>query len=92
MSLIPENQYAVLQSASSVKFVSDTAVVDSEEVAVAKLINSSANTGQTVVLYNHTLTDETISTLEGQGYTVKQRPAAFCADPRYQYIISWEDA
>lgn len=92
MSLIPENQYAVLQSASDVAAVSESAINDSEEIAVAKLINSSANTGQTAVLYNHALTDETISTLEGQGYTVKQRPAAFCADPRYQYIISWEDA
>ena len=92
MSLIPENQYAVLQSASDVKFVSDTAVEESEEVAVAKLINSSANTGQTAVLYNHALTEDTISVLESQGYTVNQRPATFCADPKYQYIISWEEA
>ena len=89
MALIPFNQYTTLQQASDVKTVADDAITDAEEIAVAELINSAANTGQTSALYNHPLSETTISTLESKGYTVEQRSHWFSADPSTQYIISW---
>ena len=90
MALIPENEYAILLSESDVKSVSDDALKDSQEAAIAKLINSSANTGQTCVLYNHPISDDVIQVLESDGYTVKQRSKYLTSSPEWQYLISWE--
>ena len=91
MALIPQDELATLKNASDVKTVADSALSDAEEMAVAKLINTSANTGEYTVLYNNALLTSTISTLEGKGYTVTQRSDRMTADPKFQYIISWKD-
>lgn len=89
MALIPQDELPDLKNASDVKTVADSAMLDAETMAVAKLINSSANTGQYEVLYNHELSETLITSLEGKGYTVTRRSSVFCADPKYQYTISW---
>ena len=90
MALIQPDQLATLISASAAKTVADTAIQDAEEMSIAKLINSSANTGMYEVLYNHPISSATISTLEGQGYTVTQVPASKTSSPEFQYVISWK--
>jgi len=89
MALIPQDELADLKSASDVKTVADSALQTAETMAIAKLINSSANTGQYEVLYNHEISEDVITVLEGQGYTVTRRSSVICADPKYQYTISW---
>ncbi len=89
MALIPFDQYSTLQQASDVKTVSDDAVEDAELLAVTLLINSSANTGQDTVLYNHPLSETTVSALQSSGYTVEQRSSMITSSPECQYIISW---
>lgn len=89
MALFTQEELPVLKSASAVKTVADGAKLEAETMAVAKLINSSANTGQHEVLYNHSISDDLLQTLEDEGYTVKKRSKKFTADPEYQYVISW---
>ena len=91
MALIPQDELPTLKSASDVKSVADSAELEAEKMAVAKLINSAANTGQYTVLYNHPISDELLQLLKGQGYTVKNPPKRLSADPETQNIISWED-
>lgn len=90
MALIPQEELPVLKSASDVKSVSDGAELEAELMAIAKLINSSANTGQYTVLYNHPISEDALAELEGKGYKVEQRSARFTADPETQYVISWK--
>lgn len=90
MALIPPGGISILKPASEVKQVADNAIADAEEMAVAKLINTAANTGEYTVLYNNALLESTISTLESQGYTVTQRSEKLTAEPKFQYIISWK--
>jgi len=92
MALIPQEELPVLKSAADVKSVSDNAKFDAEKMAVAKLINSTANTGEYTVLYNNQLSDDVITELESEGYTVTQRSPLMTAEPKFQYIISWKDA
>lgn len=90
MALITPDNISTLLAASAVKAVAEGAPLDAEKMAVAKQINTAANTGQMKVLYNHKMSEDLITYLEGQGYTVKQIPATFTANPEYQYIISWD--
>lgn len=90
MALFTQEELPILKSASEVKSVSDTAEFESEKIRVAKLINSSANTGQYVVLYNHDMSDKLKELLEGQGYKIKNLSKYISADPQYQYEISWK--
>lgn len=89
MALIPAGGLGVLLSASEVSSVAKNAPLDAEKTAVAKAINIAANTGSFEILYNHAMSGELISALEGLGYVVKQVPASKTANPEYQYIISW---
>ena len=90
MALITPDNISTLLAASAVKAVAESAPLDAEKMSVAKLINTSANTGQMKVLYNHKMSEDLITYLEGQGYTVKQIPATLTANPEYQYVISWD--
>ena len=90
MALIPQDELPILKSASDVKSIADNAPLEAEKMAVAKLINSAANTGQYSVLYNHELSDAMKDVLEVQGYTLFKRSKTFCADPDTQYIIKWK--
>lgn len=90
MALIAPEDLATLQSATSVKTVAESAPLDAEKAALAKLINSAANTGQMEVLYNHPISEDAVSALEGQGYTVTQRSSKITSSPEYQYVISWK--
>ena len=89
MTLYKQEDLPVLNNASDVKTVADGALLEAEEMAIAKLINSTANTGEYEVLYNRPISDDMIQTLEGKGYTVKKKSPIFSADPKTQYIISW---
>lgn len=91
MALIPQDELPVLKSASAVKTVADGAKLEAEKMAIAKLINSAANTAQYTVLYNHPISDEMLEILEGQGYTVTHPSKRLSADPETQNIISWKD-
>ncbi len=90
MALITPDNLATLISASSAKSVADGAPLDAEKMALAKLINSAANTGQYEVLYNHKISDDAKTALEGQGYTITQRSSKVTSSPEYQYLISWK--
>lgn len=91
MALIPQDELAILKIASDVKEVAASAKLEAEKMAIAKLINSSANTGQYVALYNHEISDDMKEILKGQGYTLAKRSSQFCADPETQYIIGWNN-
>lgn len=91
MALIPQDELATLKNASDVKTVALSAAEDAEKMAIAKLINSSANTGQMEVLYNHEISESVITALEGLGYTVNKLSPKVSADPKYQYTISWKE-
>ena len=90
MALIPQEDLATLQTASAVKTVADDAAFDAEIMALAKLINSSANTGQYRVLYNHEISEDAKTELEGKGYTVQKRSKLISSSPEVQNIISWK--
>lgn len=92
MALYKQDELPVLNSASDVKTVAEGAPLEAEKMAIAKLINSAANTGQFHVLYNHDISDDMLTVLETEGYTVKQRSKIISATPEYQYIISWNEA
>lgn len=89
MALFKQEELPTLVSASEAKSVADSAPFEAEKMALAKLINSSANTGQYRVLYNHPISDEALEELKSQGYEVIKRSKLHSADPESQYIISW---
>ena len=90
MALIAPDELPVLRPASDVADVAANAKLDAEKMALAKLINSTANTGEYTALYNNQISDEAIAALESEGYTVTQRSPVRTADPKFQYIISWK--
>lgn len=90
MALIPVDEYAVFKSASEVKSVADSSMLEYEKMAIAKLINSSANSGQYEALYNHDISKEMMDALKAQGYKVTKRPLPEHANNPFQFIISWK--
>lgn len=91
MALIPKEDFAILKSASEVKSVSDSAPLEAEKAAIAKLVNTAANTGQYEVLYNHDISDEMMDVLKGMSYTITRRPLPEKNTPNpFQFIISWK--
>lgn len=90
MSLITQEDLATLHAASAVKTIADGAAFDAEIMALAKLINSSANTGQYEVLYNHEISEDARTELETNGYTVQKRSKLVSSSPEVQNIISWK--
>lgn len=85
MALIPQNELNQLIAASAAKDVADTAEQTIQEQAVAYLINTAANTGLHECQFNGILTEETISVLEGKGYTVT--PKTDIAVEGTQFVI-----
>lgn len=87
MALIAKDKLNILQSASNVKAVADTALDDQELAAVAVEINTAANTGELSITCCRSLRNATILTLEGQNYKLKD-----LTSPGHQnktYKISW---
>lgn len=90
MALFKQEELPVLVSALNVKSVADSAPLEAEKMAIAKLINSAANTGQYSVTYNHEISDDMKDILKGMSYKVTNKSQVYCADPKYQYTISWK--
>lgn len=68
--LIAEEDKATLYSASYVKDIADGAKLASDKAAVARLINSAANTGEHSVEINYPLSEDVIEALKSEGYAV----------------------
>lgn len=85
--LIPRDELTTLIEASEVAKVADDAESIIEEQQVAYLINSAANTGARMALFNHPLSEDMIKNLEEKGYTVNKK--IHSADPEVQYVIKW---
>ena len=92
MALIPQNELSKLQTAYSARKVASTAAFEAEKMAIAKLINSTANTGELSAIYNHPISDAMKSVLKNNGYIVTQNPKQYCVDPTTQYTISCDDS
>lgn len=90
MSRIPQEDLTTLQAASAVKTVAETAVAELEEMSVAHLINTAANTGEYSAVCSRPISETLRTKLEGQGYTLSE-PAPL-AKPGDETIISWKDA
>ena len=90
MSRIPQDELTELKSATAVKGVSATAIAELEEMSVAHLINTAANTGEYQAVYNRPISEALRTKLKGQGYTLSE-PAPI-ARPGDETIISWKDA
>lgn len=89
MALIPQEQLTTLKAASDVLSVATTAVATQEEMSVAHLINSAANTGLTYVVCNRPISEELITKLKSMGYTCKHNIAR--ANPQDEVVIFWGD-
>lgn len=90
MSRIAPEDMTTLQAASDVKTVAEGAVAELEEMSVAHLINSAANTGEYEAVYSKPISAALKTKLEGQGYTLTApAPLAKSGDVT---IISWKDA
>ena len=90
MSRIPQDELATLKAATAVKTVADSALAELEEMSVAHLINTAANTGGYTAVYSKPISQALRTKLEGQGYTLSEpAPLAKAGD---ETIISWEDA
>lgn len=85
MALIPQDELNQLKNASEVETVANTAEQTIQEQAVAYLINTAANTGLHECQFNGILTEDTITALEGKGYTVT--PKAGIAVEGTQFVI-----
>ena len=90
MSLIPQEDLKILQAASAVKAVAETAAYEQDLQAVAFAINSAANTGATSVTITMKLSKEVKDELEKNGYKLSN--FKYNASPDNQTIVSWEAA
>ena len=90
MSRIPQDELTQLKSAAAVKAVSASAIAELEEMSVAHLINTAANTGEYRAVYSKPISNALRTKLEGQGYTLSE-PAPI-AKPGDETIISWKDS
>ena len=90
MSRIPQDELTTLKTASAVKTVAASAIAELEEMSVAHLINTAANTGEYRAVYSKPISNALRTKLEGQGYTLSS-PSPL-AKPGDETIISWKDA
>jgi len=90
MSRIPQDELTILKAATAVKTVAASAVAELEEMSVAHLINTAANTGEYQAVYSKPISSALRTKLEGQGYTLSS-PYPI-AKPGDETIISWKDA
>ena len=87
MALIPQDQLTTLKSAADVMSVASTAVATQEEMSIAHLINSAANTGCTFVVCTKPISAELVEKLKSMGYTCKYNIAR--ANKYDEVVISW---
>lgn len=90
MSRIPQDELTTLKAASVVKTVAEGAIAELEEMSVAHLINTAANTGAYEAVYSKPISAALKTKLTGQGYTLTE-PTPI-ARPGDETIISWESA
>ena len=93
MALIPVEEKNILKSASEVKSVAATALVDQQLSAIAYQINTQANTGEYSVMWSGgDILPDVRSQLEGQGYKIKSCRDDLNRDSaKPQYVISWDE-
>ena len=90
MSRIPQNELTTLKAAVAVKTVAEGAVAELEEMSVAHLINTAANTGAYEAVYSKPISEALKTKLTNKGYTLSAPvPLAKAGD---ETIISWKDA
>lgn len=76
VSLYTGSEMAELHQASDAKAVADEAPLIQELMGVAHVINTAANTGEHSAVWQGPLDTQTITALEGAGYTVTEREHA----------------
>lgn len=89
MSLVDKDHMTELRPASDALATAQTAEDEIQLKAVAFAINSASNTGQTRILFQDPLRDATKSTLESNGYEIKEYEGA---RPEGRVVISWKNA
>lgn len=77
--------YTTLVSAATAKAVADNVDSVSEEISIAYAINYAAATGSHWVVWENVISDDMMTKLTTEGYTVTQNNRA--ADPNKSYII-----
>ena len=88
MTRIPQDELTTLKTASAVKTVAEGAVAELEEMSVAHLINSAANTGLYEAVYSKPMSAALKTKLKGKGYTLTE-PVPL-SKPGDETIISWK--
>lgn len=88
--MIAPSDLSTLQSAAAVKVVAVNALEDQLEGAVARAINTAANTGETSVEWNGFLSDNVRSLLTSNGYVVSLVCDAYLRPVANMYKIDWE--
>ena len=89
MSRIPQDELTTLKAASAVNTVAEGAIAELEEMSVAHLINTAANTGEYRAVYSKPISDALRTKLTGMGYKLSEpAPLAKSGD---ETIISWDN-
>lgn len=84
--MFDKTQLTSLQPNTEVISTAESATDEHEIMQIAHVINSAANTGEHVILYNSRLSQPTREMLKFQGYDVQPNLAG--ADPESQWIIT----
>lgn len=88
MSLVDKDDMTTLRTAAESLATSQTAEDEIQLKAVAYAINSAANTGETVTVFQGELRENVKSEVEGKGYTIRYDSSI--AFPDRKAIISWK--
>ena len=86
MDYIPLSELASLKNASDAKVIADGSKDVTDEMLVAYLINTAANTGEHMTVWMHPMSSKLKTTLEGKGYTVTSM--SWAADPEVLWVIA----
>ena len=78
-----------LLDASEISSISDNAVENLDELAVAHYINYAADCGQKKIVWQRPMTEVIKSKLEGLGYKITPIVERI-ARPGYMYVVEWE--
>jgi len=87
--MIPVTDINTLISASDLLAVSNTAVAEQAQMAMARALNGAANTGETWIDWNQPLSDGLKTTLETMGYVITPRYIKESLVPNF-WRISWK--
>lgn len=85
--MIAKENLSTLLPASEVIQHAKSAVFEHELGAVARAINTNANTGETATVWNGPLSDEVKEKLEANNYIVKPHKDAYSRDIPNMYTI-----